>query len=858
MIKHSDSLDSWIKGVAIATSNDPLEYPNFEFSSKEFDNVPTVIPRFLFHINHQLKSVCEYIKDRDSEERTAALRANVEQRFAETDKTFSQFISQDISKIQEKIEKNCSSIDQLVTKAEQLNQEIQSLGALDFKKMLSGIGTMAISNKKSPRKLMAPSGTKAKPSTQRKDRRRKSTVKHIEHADLSTLLPKSETYVHNGGFKSQKNLGTIEDDESNEDSSKGIRNNERNPSNRSGSLPSFSNVTNLNVEYHKRGEDNIPYSDTTSDDEDGDEPKILSMNMLRKVIKVNINRHIICNDMQKSKNNDQAFLKMFDKIRASISDLEARHEDKFNNVSTESQALEEKILETNQKLRTSKGELRRLINHNIDKISILNTRSIEVEKFNNTTKKKIDEIFEKIKDTRSEAQERAEAVERRVLSKFDKFKDITEQKFNITNNEITKMKNFVLEMVEMMRQETAEKIDTEVAKFTEAFTKIKDELIQKTESILLKNKKSISNIKNRSADYFSKYDTALQYIQRRFDNMNTTFEDYQNNFMQPTKMREGRMHAIQAKLKEQEESRETEFKYFKMILQKLLISFENSILISGNDNEQKSKSVVYSSLFDENSKFYQKHSTPCPDGGNEDSTPSQNTRDKINRTVMSQNSEFLPSLSKRVTTQNFKFAKQRGDLDTLESNTPIQSKLKRLSSTNKQLNVPQTTSPGDKNLHKRILFLKEILEINPHLKENKSMLRDHFNEPIFTPDNEENQSQKNSPRRNNNKTVIVSDSLNLNLESSDVPKTKFMASMLKNNDIKHRRKTKALIRKEFEFDNEASTPSNKEGGSTRRDSTKMQASGDNLSPASPIPTLKMKVQMEKQGSSPFKVDKQTE
>lgn len=140
--------------------------------------------------------------------------------------------------------------------------------------------------------------------------------------------------------------------------------------------------------------------------------------------------------MQKCKHNDQAFLKMFDKIKASIADLEARHEDKFEKEAKEAQVLEEKILETNQKLRTSKGELKRLINHNTDKISSLNNKSNDMEKFNNTTKKKIDEIFEKIKDARSEGQERAEAVERRVLSKFDKFKDVTEQRFNITNNGI--------------------------------------------------------------------------------------------------------------------------------------------------------------------------------------------------------------------------------------------------------------------------------------------------------------------------------------------------------------------------------------------------------------------------------------
>jgi len=82
-------------------------------------------------------------------------------------------------------------------------------------------------------------------------------------------------------------------------------------------------------------------------------------------------------------------------------------------------------------------------------------------------------------------------------------------------------------------------------------------------------------------------------MQRRFDNINDTFEDYENNFMGPTKMREGRMHAIEVKLKEQEDSRETEFKYMKFLLNKMLIAFEHSIFVSGHHKIIPSKSVIY-------------------------------------------------------------------------------------------------------------------------------------------------------------------------------------------------------------------------------------------------------------------------
>jgi len=50
-------------------------------------------------------------------------------------------------------------------------------------------------------------------------------------------------------------------------------------------------------------------------------------------------------------------------------------------------------------------------------------------------------------------------------------------------------------MCEMIKATTVEKVDSEVHQLSEAFTLIKTELIAKTNSILQKNKKSISNIK---------------------------------------------------------------------------------------------------------------------------------------------------------------------------------------------------------------------------------------------------------------------------------------------------------------------------------------------------------------------------
>ena len=107
---------------------------------KEFDNIPTVIPRFLFHLNHQLKAVCDYLKERDEEERTKTLRDYFANKLQQSDQRFTDFIEGDIKAMKDQNTENSKNINKLFQKSEALHTEITELGALDFKKMLSGVG----------------------------------------------------------------------------------------------------------------------------------------------------------------------------------------------------------------------------------------------------------------------------------------------------------------------------------------------------------------------------------------------------------------------------------------------------------------------------------------------------------------------------------------------------------------------------------------------------------------------------------------------------------------------------------------------------------------------------------------------
>ena len=145
------------------------------------------------------------------------------------------------------------------------------------------------------------------------------------------------------------------------------------------------------------------------------------------------------------------------------------------------------------------------------------------------------------------------------------------------------------------------------------------------------------------------------------------------------------------------------------------------------------------------------------------------------------------------------------NLDSLkEGSAAARPQLKSLNvSKNHSFDFNDSLSNGDHLLHKRILFLKETLELDPHLEENKKMLIKHFNEPKIVTESEDDMSPNN--RTQNNKSVSLNNGeklnmVNLNLKVSDSSKNKKM-------ERRFSRKTRSLIRKQF--DNEQSDQSPK-------------------------------------------------
>ena len=329
-------------------------------------------------------------------------------------------------------------------------------------------------------------------------------------------------------------------------------------------------------------------------------------------------------------------------------------------------------------------------------------------------------------------------LKNRDVEKIETLKTETWNKFDSTSKEVNNMKSYVNQMCDMMKITTTETIENEIGRVSEVFEKVKDELVEKTDNILKKNKKSISNIKNTCATFFDKYDQALQFMQRRFDNINQTFSDYEQNTIQPVQVREARLHYIESQLKEQESSREIEFDHLKELIMKLLTALEQSVFISGTDCIAISKRVNVKRL----NKNYSKVNSPRNDSFTKISkTKISGTHISNNRSMIQPTGDsFLPSLSRNV--HNESSIIQHKDENAIINehdyirNTSLNSKHSDdniAQNSPKKQNMKAIRLNGDKNLLKRLLFLKQSLDRNPHLKEKEDLQSQFMGSQMIDP-----------------------------------------------------------------------------------------------------------------------------
>lgn len=232
-----------------------------------------------------------------------------------------------------------------------------------------------------------------------------------------------------------------------------------------------------------------------------------------------------------------------------------------------------------------------------------------------------------------------------------------------------------------------------------------------------------------------RYDQALQYMQRRFDNINQTFTDYEKNTIQPVQVREARMHYIESQIKEQEQSREIEYDHLKDLIMKLLLALEQSVFISGTDCVAITKKLNVKRL----NQYKSNAISPRGDSLLQSSKSKiSNTNLQFNKSMIEPSSEsFLPSLTRNIHNESAIIRSKDDSMMNENVNSRDPSPNSNSSSKERERqrrqNLKAIRLNGDKNLLKRILFLKENLERNPLVQNDPNMISSFLNSQSFEP-----------------------------------------------------------------------------------------------------------------------------
>ena len=146
------------------------------------------------------------------------------------------------------------------------------------------------------------------------------------------------------------------------------------------------------------------------------------------------------------------------------------------------------------------------------------------------------------------------------------------------------------------------------------------------------------------------------------------------------------MFAIEAKLKEQEDSREIEFSYLKLMIKRILDAFEQSIFVNGIEDNP------FENLFNTNTNHIISNTVAeisnwalnLAEQKQKEEEKAEEVHKVMNKTIIeTSHDKIFPSLKSRVRAANLSF-NQNIDHSVINYNESISRKMKRLYSGNKK------------------------------------------------------------------------------------------------------------------------------------------------------------------------------
>ena len=136
MIKTPEGLEKWLGDVAKKQMVNATQFETFDFEYKEFDNIPMIIPRFLFHLNTQVRGVCDHLLKLSKEETTKDLRADLVERIVNINKEFKEMKQDTIYHLSVQTIQHKDQIQELKERVDTIQKNQETSGSLELQNML--------------------------------------------------------------------------------------------------------------------------------------------------------------------------------------------------------------------------------------------------------------------------------------------------------------------------------------------------------------------------------------------------------------------------------------------------------------------------------------------------------------------------------------------------------------------------------------------------------------------------------------------------------------------------------------------------------------------------------------------------
>lgn len=141
-----------------------------------------------------------------------------------------------------------------------------------------------------------------------------------------------------------------------------------------------------------------------------------------------------------------------------------------------------------------------------------------------------------------------------------------------------KLNNLCIEIIEINRGTLQSDVREEISIARGEFNEVKLQIDQISKNTLEEMSKKVSRIKDIWVNYFEKYDKVNLSVEKKFEKVNKTFDDWKELVMKPLNNSNARLYAVEIRIKETEDKIFSNFAHSRDILKKLVFALEQENL----------------------------------------------------------------------------------------------------------------------------------------------------------------------------------------------------------------------------------------------------------------------------------------